>query len=1136
MRWRTWLKRLAILALLLTVVGASVLAILYRLYVVDQPGEHLHEANIRALIAQESTVLYRDGVTPIGVFFADEHRVYVEYEDIPQDWVHAITSAEDQRYFEHGGVDWVGFTRAMIQNVKAGTIVSGGSTLTMQTSENLFHPGARSVKAKLAEVLDTYRLEAHYSKEEILEFYANQFHVYGNGRGLGIAARYFFDKEVSELDLQECAFIAGLVKIPGRYNPWIGSTEEKRQLAREKAQTRVNYVLGRMVVDGHITQAQFDALEDRPIPFRKGEFRYDSTILMDEVERQLEAAPFPQLFADAGIENPSTAGLEIITTLDADVQRGATWGLWHHLTEVGAALEGLSAQDLFLDPGKAPKPDPNDPPKVYEFRNARVVELTDDGVLLDLGGFEGLLDEEAMDRAAQILAVAAGGDRNAKPSKALRASLREAISPDRVVWVSVRAKAGERWLCDLEARPELQGAVLVLDDGQVRAMVGGNDNRNFNRALRARRQLGSTWKVLVYNAALQLGWAPTDVLDNRRNVFPFSGTWYYPRPDHNSEDYVSMAWAGVRSENLATIWLLYHIIDRLNPEQVRQLAEATDLARRPDEARADYIRRIRDEHGVIATQGRLEEAFFGAVKEEVIAELNFTGHPEDATELRSMHYGRGFTKEQERVKKAYSGSDETLRLFALQNNFLDYEAMLPKCQEQHQRLVKAVAPPERETGLLEGLVERLVGGEEEAAPPASIDLIPAEVSRLSALEVEGALKVSCGDAPEGWTPVSEWLAARAPGEPLPKISAGLLLHGRVHASTIEAARAAVDGMAARVGDADPYEPEQLYLHPDFRQLLGMRYVAGLARQLGVKEEIPPVLSMPLGAVDVSLAEAAAMYQGFERGEAWSWPGEAYGPSAVPGLQSSSPLPSPEHGQPLLIAEIRDRDGELLYKATPKAQRVADPAAARLTQDILRNVVLHGTGRRAKDLIPDLELGGKTGTTNSFKNAAFMGYAPVAVDGQFDPTRAFTVAAYVGYDDNRPMTRNNIRIAGASGALPAWIGAVQALDAAGLLGETEGVTLREPDGEYAWAQVVDLSGLPTEEAQERQVLVLAPAEAPSRLFAIYGARPQEAGGVVEALPEDYGVVQEPEVSDDSGLVDPRLGAPPSVWDDIEGETE
>ena len=126
----------------------------------------------------------------------------------------------------------------------------------------------------------------------------------------------------------------------------IGATEAERESAKAKAQTRVRYVLGRMLEDGKIDEQTYDAFIDRPLPFKKGEFRFDRSVLMDEVERQIEAEPFTTLFTKVGIVNPSSAGLRIITTLDADAQRASTYALWHHLTEVGPALEGATALSL----------------------------------------------------------------------------------------------------------------------------------------------------------------------------------------------------------------------------------------------------------------------------------------------------------------------------------------------------------------------------------------------------------------------------------------------------------------------------------------------------------------------------------------------------------------------------------------------------------------------------------------------------------------------------------------------------------------------------------------------------------------------------------------------------------------------
>ena len=353
--WKTWLIRTLWTLSVLIVLGCTTAILLYRHHVLQHPGEHMARTHIEQIISQESPVYYRDGSTKLGVFFSREHRLHVPYEQIPRDWINAITASEDQRFFQHSGVDLRGIARAMWANIKAGGVVAGGSSLTQQTAKNLFYRPDRSLRSKWTELVNALRLEAHYSKEDILEFYANQFHVSANGRGLGIGARYFFDKTVAQLTLKECAFLAGMVKAPSRYNPFSGSTLEAQQAARERAMTRTHTVLERMAQEGHLTAEELRAQRALSMDFKRGSFRYASSVLLDEVERRLAQSPFPQILSDAGIDNPSTSGVQVITTLDSAAQRSATYGLWHHLTEAGAQLEGLAPSDLLLASSKAPK-------------------------------------------------------------------------------------------------------------------------------------------------------------------------------------------------------------------------------------------------------------------------------------------------------------------------------------------------------------------------------------------------------------------------------------------------------------------------------------------------------------------------------------------------------------------------------------------------------------------------------------------------------------------------------------------------------------------------------------------------------------------------------------------------------------
>ena len=1013
---------------MLALIAAVVAAFLYKQHVIDEPGEHIERDAILAVIAQESPVLYSDAETRIGVFFAMEHRQYVPYSEIPEAWVDAIIAAEDEHYFEHPGVDWRGISRAMIKNAQAGRVVAGGSTLTQQTAKNLFYRPDRSLRSKLEEALNALRLERHHSKEDILEFYANQFHVSANGRGLGIAARYFFDKDVDELDTLECAFIAGLVKAPAYYNPFVGTTEERRAAAVESATVRTRYVLDRMLEIGKLDAASHAELVEREIPFKRGTFRYDTSILIDEVAHRLERAPFPELFEELGIDNPSTAGIQVITTLDVDAQREATYGLWHHLTEVGPLLEGHGAAGWRLPDDKAPHPDPHQAVVPHTFKRATVAATSDEGLTLDLGGPTCLVDGEGLKRAATVLARARKGEKWRTAKAADLAELREALPVGAVVLASLRTTE----LCDLELRPDLQGGLIVLEDGLIRAMVGGNDNRNFNRAVSARRQLGSTWKPVLYHAALQLGWTPVDPLDNRRNVFPFEGSWYYPRPDHQSEDFVSLAWAGTRSENLSSIWLLYHLTDRLGPAAFSEVADLVGLGPAAAADRDAWIELVRDDYGVISTRTRLPEIAYYAVRSEVAAEL--PADHADRAELPNILFGHGVGTERARAAK---GANAGLKLRALSGSFVDMEKRAEVCLTELDKLreLSADADPQN-------LLDRIFGAAPTVAPfgPEAVPHLRVRADRLR-------VRVGCvGDDGAGlgepWQAPSQVLLdalasggpVALPGDEQLQVAGGV--GEGLELSTLRALRRAMARRMLVMQTADPYDFEVVQYHPDFRVLVGMRYMAGLARRLGVKSELPPVLSMPLGAVDVTLEEAATLYQGLEDGQVWGFPGLA---AAAEGAGEGPVRPvAAVPDATLLIQEIRDREGNVLYRAEPVAERVIEALPGRLSGDILRNVVKWGTGRRAARVVTlgdaIVPVTGKTGTTNSFRNAAFVGFVPKVHDGAWHWGEGFTIAAYVGYDDNREMRRGSTRLAGASGALPAWIGAAQGLATAGLLGE------------------------------------------------------------------------------------------------------
>lgn len=1114
-RARRWLRRLLYLNLFLVMVSLVGIGVLYWLYdqnVVKNPGPHLAREDILRRIAMESPIFYSDGQHKLGVFFGAEHRQYVKFQDIPKDFVNAITSSEDARFFEHPGVDVKGITRAMIANIKARRVVAGGSTITQQTAKNLYYRNERTFKAKLEELLNALRLEALYSKEEIFEFYANQFHVHSNGRGLGIAARYFFDKDVKQLSLLESAFLAGVVKGPFRYNPFVGTTEEARAKARERARYRTWYVLDRMQVNGHLTLEEVAKLKAEELVFKEGDFRYDHNVILDYVFATLQEEPFTSLLEQHGIDNPATAGIQVTTTIDREWQQAAHYGLRHNLSDVGALLDGLTL-DAFIGPAETLMPIQPEDIIPFGFLEGVVIgpvlEGKDaPGLDVDLGGVTGRVDKAGLGRLANLLKQAAGKNRWSEANRAEIRALAEQFPVGRKVYVSVKniREDGMPEL-DLEANTQLQGAVVVLEQGRIRAMVGGQDNRNFNRATAARRQLGSTWKPLTFAAALSLGWSATSALDNRRQGFQYQGQWYWPRPDHEGiQPSVSLAFSGATSENLTAVSLLYHLTDLLSEDQMLDLADKVGLAALPDEMPEAYITRIRDTHGIVPTDSALEEGLFQAIKANYKVDLMFGGRAQEAAALTWLPFGNGFDGESARIQKdsRLAPAERLVRQKYLARGFKQLETLAPEALSAAELILRGLPSglPAMPSSLA-GAAPATTGNLTQTPTATSSAIQPAFGNEVSfaplytpsaappSEEVEAALKhfylwqdgalprlvyATHGDTrwrkatleevryllktggglrlearsdvagvrPEGPSGMAGGTSATqgtsgpqgpnmdnsAPA-PMAPMTASLspenliLLEGEVTPATITQLRASLDERLLEASAWDRFSLKRLVHHPDFRVLVGLQYVIQLAQATGVRSPMRPVLSLTLGANEITLLEAAMIYQTLLEGKAY-------------GVTEQKPGAA-------IIQSITTATGEVIYALEPKEQTVLEPAVGAGAGRILRAVVERGTAAKARRALrlaspePEREkklkragyivpFMGKTGTTNDYLNVAFLGFLPRPPEGEplLPFGQSLTIATYVGYDDNRPMKRGSIRIQGSSGALPAWLDTAQGI--------------------------------------------------------------------------------------------------------------
>jgi membrane peptidoglycan carboxypeptidase len=996
--------------------------------IVISPGEEVKQENIEKILSMESPVYYSDGQNKIGVFFQEAHRQYIQYDEIPKAFVNAIIAAEDNSFFKHFGVDIQGVMRAIVANIKAGKIVQGGSTITQQTAKNLFKRKDRSLKSKLTELLYALRLEYHYPKEKIMEFYANQFYVSGNGHGLGVAAQYYFNKPVSELSTLECVFIAGSVKRPNYYNPFIKDNEEMANLAIKRAKERTGYVLGQMLKLGMISPGEYEEYMGQEIAFEQGQMFFPLNTLMDFVKKGLSAPEVEEALAANGIDNIATSGIKIYTTVEKDLQDQAFYALRKELSRLSIRLKGYvheEVQQYYASLTQAGDWDLQE--GAFLFGTVSNVDISDKpfiSVSLSKSGSKqsltGTIDRSGILPAVDSL-VKWKKQRWTEPEEQDMQRFLIGFKVGDKILVSVRQidRSSNSILLDLEKYPEIQGGLIGLKDGTIRIMVGGMENRFFNRAVSAKRPMGSVIKPLVYTAALQLGWNSIDALDNERNLFVYQKQAYFPRPDHESpHKQVSMSWAGVHSENLATVWLLYHLCDHLTPAQFKELISHLDLSPRDYESHAAYRQRLRDTLGIVVDEEQLYRAAFRQAVINLEPDLIFSGRLEEYQYLKKMQYGANFENfledienlagpeyESEARLQRQIEEEKNIRQQILKNNYLHHVNLLQELEFLRASLsgkfqLSSTEMPEMFLGRF--YHDRLNDVFIYASEPVENDswqlLSPADIQKE--LHPLSFAQFSKNFQDNFWN--------------------NILIEGKVSLSTMQTLSDAVQSEFAYLTSVPPYSFEVLSLIPDFRVLAALRYVTALGSALNIRSELEPVLSFPLGSNVISLLETAMTYEAMTIGHI-----------TLSGSDNSI-------DELAIIDHIENTDGDTIFVPERKNIKVVDTRTSIAVSDILKNVVRLGTGRYAHENVrlhsrdPEIErqlkpfnlpvpLMGKTGTANRFTNSAFAGVIPGPINGQngFMAKNGYIVAAYVGFDNNEPMVRNNTHITGASGALQVW---------------------------------------------------------------------------------------------------------------------
>ncbi|MBE6459267.1 MAG: penicillin-binding protein 1A [Alphaproteobacteria bacterium] len=429
--------------------------------------------------------------------YAAEKRLFVPEEKIPERVKNAFIAAEDKNFYHHFGIDFLGIIRAVLDNVKnigSGRRPAGASTITQQVAKNFLLSSELSYKRKIKEAILSTRIEQAFSKQHILELYLNEIYLGNRSYGVAAAALNYFGKSLDELTLEEAAYLAALPKGPNNYNP---KTKYDAAIARR------NWVIGRMLDDGYISEEEAEAAKEKPLQVleRRGEFVEDAQYFSEEVRRHVN-----QKFGEDALYE---GGLLIRTTLNPRLQKIATkvfadeirnYDRRHGWRGSLANIDTTTDYKQALIDVQAPAGRKNSWTKAVVLKVSQAqaeIETVD--------GEKGVLSLSDMKWARKNLKnQSVGGEPK---------SVAEVVKPGDVILVEKNLQTGQ---FSLQQVPNVEGGLIALDPhtGKVLAMVGGYSFKKsqFNRVTQAMRQTGSAFKPIVYLAALENGYSPTDLI------------------------------------------------------------------------------------------------------------------------------------------------------------------------------------------------------------------------------------------------------------------------------------------------------------------------------------------------------------------------------------------------------------------------------------------------------------------------------------------------------------------------------------------------------------------------------------------------------------------------------------------------
>jgi len=470
--------------------------------------------------------------------FGEERRAVVKLEQVPKTLINAIVAAEDERFYQHGGVDYLGVARAALSNFTSGGVRQGASTITMQVARNFFLSKEKTLTRKFNEMLLAFKIESNLSKQQIIELYINQIYLGQRAYGFAAAAQIYYGKPLAELSIAQQAMLAGLPKAPSRFNPVANPS---------RAKLRQQYVLRRMRELGMLTPEQLANADKEQLSVKQSINGFQ--LRADYFAEMVRA----QMFERFG-EDTYTRGLKVYTTLLSEHQRAAYDALRKGVLEYDRrhGYRGPEAHveltgeltDTKLEDALQDAPDSEDLyPAIVLEANPKLVRV------YRSGGERISISEEGLKFAARMLGE------NVPPNQRIR---RGAI-------IRVSKNEKNRW--QIVQLPQVESAIVSADplNGAIRALVGGFDfNRNqYNHVTQALRQPGSSFKPFIYSAALEKGFTAATVVNDAPLTFTAAQTgsepWEPKNYDGKFDGPMRLRTALAKSKNLVSVRVLQAI-------------------------------------------------------------------------------------------------------------------------------------------------------------------------------------------------------------------------------------------------------------------------------------------------------------------------------------------------------------------------------------------------------------------------------------------------------------------------------------------------------------------------------------------------------------------------------------------------